>query len=887
MIRRFVLLALCSLCPLWLTSVSAQEPPLWPGAKYDPAIPTIKSILGHDHGEVITTPDGITTYLQALQKAAPTKTRLIEYARTWEGRPLWLFIIGNPDRIAKLDQLKADIQRFGDPRRTSTGDGDRLARELPVVVWLMHGVHGNEISSGDAALAEAYHLLASQGDAGVDAVFRDALVLIDPMQNPDGRARFIATNQQGRAARADSAPYSAEHDEPWPGGRSNHYLFDMNRDWFAQSQPETRGRIRIGLDFLPQISVDLHEQGGDATYYFSPPGEAINPHITKSQIGGWDLLGKALAARFDERGWPYFIRETYDAFYPGYGDSWPTFQGSIGNTYEQASARGLVFARSDGTTLTYRDGVMHHFNAAIVTCVTAAKNRETLMRNYLEYRRSAIAEGEKGAIREYVIVPGQDLSRADLLAKNLATQGIEVRRAEEPIKLANRTIAAGAYLVSNAQPAARMVRNLLDPKTDQSAEFIKRQEERRKMRLNDEIYDITAWNLPMLFDVETITSPTAINVKATAVSSQYDTPLPSRALAPGKVGYLMPWGSAATALAADALQQGIRMHSIGGAFTHNGRRYPIGTAFIRNADNPSDLQAKLSALVAKHGAEVIPIDSTWIEEGTSLGSNNAPALKIPKVLLTWDTPTSTLSAGWTRYVLERRFNIPVTAVRASSLGRANFNDYDVIVLPSGNYSGSINEGMLNRIKDWLRAGGTLITIAEATRWATGNNVGLLDTTGLLKDGRPDVPPSGSGGGNNNNNAPKPAEFDYDKAIQPDRERPAPQPGAILRVTLDTNHWLTAGNDGETQVMIEGNRVFAPLKLNSGRNVGIYAAKDKLIASGLIWPDAQDVLVQKAFLMHQPLGQGHVIAFAEEPNYRAFTESTMLLFMNAVMLGPGY
>jgi len=486
-----------------------------------------------------------------------------------------------------------------------------------------------------------------------------------------------------------------------------------------------------------------------------------------------------------------------------------------------------------------------------------------------------------------VIVPGQDLSRADLLAKNLATQGIEVRRAEEPIKLANRTIAAGAYLVSNAQPAARMVRNLLDPKTDQSAEFIKRQEERRKMRLNDEIYDITAWNLPMLFDVETITSPTAINVKATAVSSQYDTPLPSRALAPGKVGYLMPWGSAATALAADALQQGIRMHSIGGAFTHNGRRYPIGTAFIRNADNPSDLQAKLSALVAKHGAEVIPIDSTWIEEGTSLGSNNAPALKIPKVLLTWDTPTSTLSAGWTRYVLERRFNIPVTAVRASSLGRANFNDYDVIVLPSGNYSGSINEGMLNRIKDWLRAGGTLITIAEATRWATGNNVGLLDTTGLLKDGRPDVPPSGSGGGNNNNNAPKPAEFDYDKAIQPDRERPAPQPGAILRVTLDTNHWLTAGNDGETQVMIEGNRVFAPLKLNSGRNVGIYAAKDKLIASGLIWPDAQDVLVQKAFLMHQPLGQGHVIAFAEEPNYRAFTESTMLLFMNAVMLGPGY
>ena len=887
--KRPVLLSVICYSLFLATSVAAQEPPLWPGAKYDPAIPTLKSVLGHDHGEVITTPEGMAQYLQALQKAAPTRTRLVEYAKTWEGRSLWLLVIGSPERMAKLDQVKADLQRFGDPRRTPTADGDRLARELPVVVWLIHGVHGNEISSGDAALAEAYHLLASQGDAGVDAVLHDALVLIDPMQNPDGRARFIAGNLQGRAATADPVPYSAEHDEPWPGGRSNHYLFDMNRDWFAQSQPETRGRIKIGLEYLPQITVDLHEQGGDNAYYFAPPAEAINPHVTKSQVAAWDLLGKANAARFDERGWAYYVREVYDAFYPGYGDSWPTFQGSIGMTYEQASARGLTFARSDGDTLTYRDGVMHHFNAASTTAITAARNREKFMRDYLEYRRSAVAEGEKGPIREYVIVPGQDSSRADLLARNLATQGIDVRRADEPIKLATRTVPAGAYLVSNAQPTARMIRNLLDPKTEQSAEFIKRQEERRKMRLNDQIYDITAWNLPMLFDVETVTSPTAITVKSTAVPSQYDATMPPKPLAASKVGYLMPWGSAAVALSADAMRQGIRIRSVGGAFTQNGRRYPIGTAFIRNAGNPVDLNAKLVALVAKHGAELVPIDSTWVDEGTSLGSNDVAALKTPKVLLVWDTPTATLSAGWARYTLERRFGLGVTAVRTTALGRANFNDYDVIVLPSGNFTGTINDAVLARIKDWLRGGGTLVTLAEASRWATGANVGLLDTTGLLKDGKPDVPPVGAGGagGPGAAAAPKPGEFDYDKAIQPDRERPASQPGAILHVTLDTNHWLTAGNDNETQVMIEGNRVFAPLKLNSGRNVGVYGTKDKLIASGLIWPDAQDILVQKAFLMHQPFGQGHVIAFAEEPNYRAFTESTMLLFMNAVMLGPGY
>lgn len=873
------------------TRALAQEPALWPGAKYDPAIPTLKAVLGHDHGEVITPPEGVAQYLQALQQAAPTRARLIEYARSWEGRPLWLFVIGSPDRIARLEQVKTGLQRFADPRRTSAADADRLLQELPVVVWLIHGVHGNEISSSDAALAEAYHLLAAQGDAGVDTVLRDALVLIDPMQNPDGRARFVFQNLLGRAAKPDPAPYSAEHDEPWPGGRVNHYLFDMNRDWFAQSQPETRGRIKIGLEFVPQVTVDLHEQGGDNAYYFAPPADPLNPHITKSQIAAWDLLGRANAARFDERGWPYYIREVYDAFYPGYGDSWPTFQGSIGMTYEQASARGLVFARSDGDTLTYRDGVMHHFNAAITTAITTARHRERFMRDYLEYRRSAVAEGEKGPVREYVIVPGDDASRADLLARNLATQGIDVRKAEAPIRIAGRTapIPAGAYIVSNAQPTARMIRNLLDPKTEQPAEFIRRQEERRRMRLNDQIYDITAWNLPMLFDVEVVTSATPIGVKTSMVPSQYEAQPAARPVPAARVGYLMPWGSAAAALSSEALQQGIRIRSVGGAFTHNGRRFPIGTAIIRNTENAADLNTRLAALAARHGAEIIPIDSTWVDEGTSLGSNDVQALKSPRVLLVWDTPTQTLSAGWARYVLERRFGATVTAVRAGSLGRAIFNDFDVIVMPSGNYAGAINDGVLNRIKDWLRGGGTLVTLAEASRWATGSNVGLLETTTLLKDGRPDVPPpSGGGGGNNSNtNPPKPGEFDYDKAIQPDRERPASQPGAILRVTLDTNHWLTAGHDAETQVMIEGNRVFAPIKLNSGRNVGVYATKDKLIASGLIWPDAQDILVQKSYLMHQPFGQGHVIAFAEEPNYRAFTESSMLLFINAVLLGPGY
>jgi hypothetical protein len=897
---------LCVSVAVFVSFAQAQPlEPIWPGAKYDAAIPTLRQVVGHEPGMEITAPDQIGDYLQALAKAAPTRSRLIEYARSWEGRPLWVMIIGSPERIAKLDQVKRDLQRLADPRTLSQADAERLVKELPVVTWLVHGVHGNEISSADAALFEAYHLLASQGDADVDTVLRESLVLIDPMQNPDGRARFVFQNLQGRAATPDPTPYNAEHDEPWPGGRSNHYLFDMNRDWFAQTQPETRGRILLAREFWPHINVDLHEQGGDNTYYFAPPADPLNPHITKSQVAAFDLFGRANAARFDERGWPYFIREVYDSFYPGYGESWPIFHGSIGMTFEQASARSLSFARDDATILTYRDGVMHHANAALVTAITAAKHRERLLRDFVAYRRTAVAEGEKGPIREYVLVPGHDPSRADKLARNLATQGIDVRRAEEKFKINNRELPAGTYLVSNAQPSGRLLRNLLDPQTDQPAEFIKRQEERRARRQPDQIYDITAWSLPLLYDVELATSPAAISVRATPVPMTYDAPLPTRSFTQGKVGYLLPWGTAATALATEALQQGLRMHSVGGSFTLNGRRYPIGTGVLRVSENPTDLHARLTTLATKHGAEVVPIDSTYVESGTSLGSNDVAFLKAPRVLLAWDTPTASLSAGWTRYVLERRFGQRVTTVRTASLARADLSDFDVVVLPSGNFAGNINEAVINRLKDWLRGGGTLVTLAEATRWATGTNVGLIETTLLLKDGRPDTPgttgatagatgavgasgASGvSGAASAKPPAPTVANFDYDKAIQPERERPAAQPGAILRVVLETDHWLTAGHDAETQVMIEGQRVFAPIKLNNGRNVGIYAKKDRLIASGLVWPDTQDLLVQKAFLIHQPFGQGHVIGFAEDANFRAYAEATMLLFMNAVLLGPAY
>jgi hypothetical protein len=464
---------------LWASSVPAAQP-LWPGVSYDPKIPTLKSVAGWDFGEEITPPDGIVMYLKALAAAAPERVRLVEYGRTWQGRPLYVIAISSRERIAKLDAIKEGLARLSDPRGLAPAEAERLLLKLPVATWLMHAVHGDEISSSDAALAEAYHLLAARGDVDVDQVLRESIILIDPLENPDGRARFLASNLHGRAAMPDPEPSSAEHDGPWPGGRGNHYLFDMNRDWFSQSQPETQGRTKLYLEWYPQVVVDLHETGsGNSNYYFAPPAAPLNPHITKDQVKWFEAFGRANAASFDQRGFSYFIREEYDSFYPGYGETWPILNGAVGMTYEQASTTGLVFLRDDGTLLTYRDGVERHFTAAMTTAITAARNRGQILRDFFEYRRSAVAEGEQG-VREYLLLPGADPTRAGRLAGLLASQGIEVRRATEPVRLASQTAPVGTYLVSAAQPTSRLIRNLLDPHTAMDEIFIKEQDRRRR-----------------------------------------------------------------------------------------------------------------------------------------------------------------------------------------------------------------------------------------------------------------------------------------------------------------------------------------------------------------------------------------------------------------------
>lgn len=891
-------------CLLLAGSVAAQEFEYFPGAKYDPAIPTLKQVVGHAWGEKITMHHEAERYLKALDEASP-RARLEQHGATWEGRALYHLIIASEQNMARLDQIKAAIQKLADPRKTNDSEADGLMRDLPAVTWLAYGVHGNEISSPDAALLTAYHLLAAQNDPVVQQILDQSIVILDPMQNPDGRDRFINYFRGTTGRWPDADPQAAEHNETWPSGRVNHYLFDMNRDWFAHTQPETRGRAKAYLEWFPVVFVDLHEMGGNSTYYFAPPAQPYNPNLTAPQIEWLNNYGRNNGRWFDRFRFDYFTREVYDSFYPGYGEGWPMFHGSIGMTYEQASVRGLLLQRTDDTLLRYRDSVQHHFISSISTAETTAKNRVALLKYLYDYRKSAIAEGQREPVKEYILAPGSDPNRASKFAALLMAQGVEVRRADVPFTNArargyfddtvqSKEFPGGTYVIPLAQPAKRLVKTLLDKHTPAGKDWIDRQEMLRKRRERMEIYDVTGWSLPLLYGVEIYTAEVASTGRITPLTAP---PAPAGKMQGGKahLAYVIPWGtnSAAAALAG-LFREEVRVHSAGKAFTLGDRKFPAGSLIVKVKDNPEDLHQRLEKIAAEYGVDVFPTDEGWVTEGVNFGSGNVSYLQPPKVALAWNDPTSQLSAGWTRYVLEQQYGVPVTLLHASRLGGTNLSEYNVLILPDsfgGGYAQRLGEGGARRIREWVQTGGTLITFGAATRWLTDERVGMLATHRELRGGKPDKPEKPEKPDEKKSPASEPTKppaesFDVEKAIQPERELPDEIPGALLRAHVDGEHWLGFGYDGETSVLVESNTIFAPVKLDAGRNVVLYHPDaSKVVLSGLVWEENRKQIAGKAYLMHQSLGRGNVVAFAEDPNYRAFCDGLNLFFMNGVLLGP--
>jgi hypothetical protein len=894
-LRRAGVTAVVFAAALFNTASAQDDFIFWPDANYDSTIPSFEDVLGYSPGERITWHRDAIRYYEALQAAAPDRLSVGRYAKSWEGRDLIYVVVTSAENLARIDDVKAGMQRLADPRATTRAEAEAIIADQPAVTWLSYGVHGNEISSTDASMLTAYHLLASRGDERVANIMRDTVVVIDPMQNPDGRDRFIQHFNMSEGLTPDDDRISAEHDEPWPGGRTNHYLFDLNRDWFIISQPETKGRIDLLQQWYPVAFVDAHEMGSDGTYYFAPEAIPYNPHLADDQRASLQLFGRTNARWFDTFGIDYFTREVYDAFYPGYGSSWPSYFGSVAMTYEQASSRGLVFRQYDGNRLTYAYTVRNHFVTSLGTAETVQQNREKFLTDFYDYQVTAIEEGRSDAVRSYIIPTQVDQPAANKLAGLLVQQGIEVGRSNESFSACGNSYAAGSYIINTSQPAKRLIRTLMDPDVPLEEDFLTEQERRRAKNMGDQIYDVTAWSLPLMLNVRADSCSRSVSPSTVAAGPELIQPGAVSGGA-GSVGYLVPWGTAASVrLLASALTRGMNVKSSDLAFTHMGNRYPSGTLIIDVADNPGNLSAVVAELAELSGADVVAVDDSWVTDGPNFGSGNVVRFTTPRIAMAWDQPTSSSVAGNTRFVIERQFGLPVTAIRTSRMAGSDLSRYHVIILPNtggGGYAEVLGEIGTANLKDWVSKGGVLIGIGSANQYLADPKVDLLAIR--RENAVVDNADEANGGESNGDEEESTVagryiteESEYDGLIIPEKDSPDSVAGVLVRADVDPDHWLGAGVSSPLNVLIRGSDIYTPITMDKGANVARFQGADDLLASGYIWEQNRKQLAYKPFVVAQPSGRGYVIAFTQDPNVRAYLDGLNVIFMNAIFRGSAH
>ncbi len=865
---------------------SNQAVPYFPDSQYRADIASVSQLLGHNFGERISEPADISRFFEQLAQRYPDRIKLVPYGKSWQGRPLFYAVLGSASNISKLGEIEAGMRQLANPAALSAPEAKQLIASLPASVWIASSLHGNEISPADAAMALAYHLLADQS-ALTTQILNNTLVYIDPLQNPDGHHRFVSRYYATVGLEHSPDRLSAEQNEPWPNGRTNHYLFDMNRDWISLTQPETAARVKALQQMYPLIFVDSHEMGGDMGYYFSPEAEPYNPHIQANQRAVLNTVGQNNAKWFDQLGYHYFTREIFDAFYPGYGASWPLYYGSVSMTYEMASARGHHYRMQDGNILTFADGIQRNFVAFKATLESASNNATELLQNFYQYRVRASNQGEKDGIRSYLFAAERDRAGHQKLMGVLTQHGIAVEQAQDAFRACGKQYQAGSYVIRTNQPSYHLMRTLLDDTVPMDKAFIAKQEQRRANNLPDQIYDVTAWSLPLMYNLEMQSCNQAPKVASTPVGP--DTIIAGNVTnADGKYGFVVPWGDMAAArFLSAALQQGLTVRSSDLAFTHqNGKQYPAGTLVLSRADNPADLTAKVTAFAKQSGALVEGLDSSWVTEGPNFGSFNVPTVPAVNVAMLWDEPTNPLSAGSARFVLERGINYPVTAIRPAQLRNADLSRYQVLILPAtarGGYQQALGNSGQQNLRQFVQRGGVLITLGNATSWLLDGDAPLLaskqefqvsEQEKLAKESR--VPGKVL------------AEYsEFEAMLKPYQADPAWVPGFIANAKVDENHWLTAGIAPTLRSLYVGNQIYQPLRINDGRNVVNFAGPKDLLAGGFVWEENREQIAHKPLVMVQAHGRGQVIAFTQEPNFRAYVDGMHLLYINAVFRGAAH
>ncbi|MEM9822091.1 MAG: M14 family metallopeptidase, partial [Bacteroidota bacterium] len=626
-----------------------------------------------------------------------------EYGKSYQKRPLLYAIASSPKNLARIEEI-----RTNNLKRTGLMDGTVNEKEQLAIVWLSFGVHGNEAGAPESAIQVIYEL-ANSDNKQVQDWLKNTVVIIDPCLNPDGFSRYAHWSWNVGNQIVNPSPLAREHDEPWPGGRVNHYLFDLNRDWAWQTQVETQQRLDAYQNWMPHLHVDFHEMFYNDHYYFAPAAQPFHQYITNWQAEFQTQVGLNHTKYFDREGWLYFTREIFDLFYPSYGDTYPTFNGAIGMTYEQGghSRAGRAIVRESGDTLTLQDRIDHHTATALSTVEVSAKNAPQLVNSFAKYFSDAINE-PPGDYRTFVVKADNDADKLEKLCQFLDKHQIRYGRSQNQSsikafdyrtgKTGMTQISAADLIVSAYQPKAVLTQVLFEPEP----------------LLPDSLtYDITAWALPYAYDLEAYASTQRIGVNAKYERPQVETVKPEKTRA---YGYVVEWSSLKDArFLKDLLDQKIAVRAATEAFEIAGRKFGIGTLVINRGDNRKHrgaFERMLFAAAQTHQQELIPLTTGFATKGADLGSARMRLLEKPDILVLSGEETSTNDFGHVWYFFEQDLGQAITIIDAEDLGRTDLDDFNTLVLPSGSYR-SIDDGMRTKIKRWVRGGGKLIAIGGA------------------------------------------------------------------------------------------------------------------------------------------------------------------------------
>jgi hypothetical protein len=801
--------------------------------------------LGYELGTQWTPHYKVMDYVQYLADQSEMVTAF-DYGTTYEGRELVYMVVSSEDNQKSIDEIRMNnLKRIG----LEAGEATDLAKPI---VWLSYNVHGNETSSSEAALY-TMHALVTQYAEWLD----DVVVIIDPMINPDGRDRYVYWNKTATGAQFNPNHEAMEHHEPWPGGRTNHYMFDLNRDWAWQTQTETQQRVQVYLEWMPMVHVDFHEQGYNSPYYFAPAAEPYHYAITDWQRELQTLIGQNHASYFDQNNWLYFTREVFDLFYPSYGDTWPTFNGAIGMTYEQAghSFAGLGVLTEEGDTLTLYDRMIHHATSGLSTVETIVNEKERVLEEFQKYFDTTRNNGS-GSYKTFVVKRNSNPDNTSRLLRYLIAQKIEVHEAVNEVRasgfdyqsgqVGRVTIEKGDYVVSTYQPQGTLVRVLFEPKPE----------------LADSLtYDITAWEAHYSFGVEGFAIQGQVEVQPISFDTESElTPVVSDPYA-----YLVEWKSFDDAqFLAHIFKQGIRARYAEESFSIQGKNYDAGTLIITRKGNELlgarfDAMLKDAALVFNRN--LVPVTSGLVTQGKDFGSSSVQFIEAPRVGVLAGEGTSSNMVGHIWHFFDQQLNYPVTMIPVDQLSRMDWSEFDVIIMPSGSYGYGLTEGQLSDIRQWVRSGGSLIAVEGANGFFAGKDGFSLQRKSSGSDEDPEDP---------EDRLRRYADAERESVVNFNA-------GAIYPLHMDPTHPLAFGYGEQYMSLKLGSTAYEFLE--NGWNVGV--VMDGAPRSGFVGHKAQESIAQSLSYGVESLGRGEIIYMIDNPFFRGFWHNGKLLISNAV------